>query len=149
MNYATGYALNTNEIFTNFPTKKMKMTAKECEELIGNRHKEKIAKIIFKACVDMVLDDVIDNNVFHLPTRSRKAELAVQEFKEDKFVECRKRGKFRDVDFLNSDFKGYQMVFNLQSMGVIRQKLVYLDSQHKDRITKNTNNGMRYYGQIC
>lgn len=32
MNYATGYALNTNELFLNFPNKKLKMTAKECEE---------------------------------------------------------------------------------------------------------------------
>lgn len=39
-----GHALNAEELLFNFPTKKLKMTAKECEELIGNRHKEKIAE---------------------------------------------------------------------------------------------------------
>ena len=43
MNYATGYAMNIDELFFSFPTKKMKMTSKACEEFIGNRHKEVIA----------------------------------------------------------------------------------------------------------
>ena len=62
MNYATGYAMNTEDLFLSFPTKKMEMTAKACEELIGNRHKEVIAKKIFKSALNMVLEDIIENN---------------------------------------------------------------------------------------
>ena len=95
MNYATGYALNTNELFLNFPNKKLKMTAKECEEMIGNRHKEFIAKQVFRACVAMVLDDIIENNAtFKLPTRVKKAEIGMKRFERDEFTKCRQNGRW-------------------------------------------------------
>ncbi len=146
MNYATGYALNTNELFLNFPNKKLKMTAKECEEMIGNRHKEFIAKQVFKACVAMVLDDIIENNAtFKLPTRVKRAEIGMKRFEREEFTKCRQNGKFSNVNFLNSNFSGYQMAFNFQSAGVMREKLIYLDPVHKDKITKYTNEGKSYY----
>ncbi len=146
MNYATGYALNTNELFLNFPVKKLKLTAKECEELIGNRHKEYIAKKVFKACVGLVLNDIIENNAtFELPTSSKKAQLGMKRFEREEFTKCRQNGKFQDVDFLESNFSGYQIAFKFQSRGVQREKLIYLDSTNKNKITKNTNNGKSYY----
>ena len=146
MNYATGYALNTNQIFNNFPTDKLKMTAKECEELIGNRHKEVIAKQIFKACVGMVLDDIIENSAtFKLSTRSKKAELYMKRYSDDDFIKCRQNGKFEDVSYIASNFSGHQMSFMYQQAGVIREKPVYLDTKHKDKITKYTNEGKSYY----
>lgn len=146
MNYATGYAMNTEDLFLSFPTKKMEMTAKACEELIGNRHKEVIAKKIFKSAVGMVLNDIIENNVtFNLPTHSKKAELFMKRFEKDKFAEARKNGKWQDVDFLLSDFCAYQIVFHFQSKGIMRNKLVYLDSTNRDKITDYTNQGKQYY----
>lgn len=37
------------------------------------------------------------------------------------------------------------MAFNFQSAGVMREKLIYLDPAHKNRITKYTNEGKSYY----
>lgn len=146
MNYATGHALNAEELFLNFPTKKLKMTAKECEEIIGNRHKEKIAEDVFKACVSMVIEDIINNNVtFELPTRAKKTTLKMKRYDRDEFIECRQNGKFQNVSFLDSNFTAYQMAFQFQNAGVFREKLIYLDSRHRDEITKNTNNGKSYY----
>lgn len=146
MNYATGYAINTNELFMSFPTKKMLMTAKACEELIGNRHKETIAKQIFKSAVNMVLDDIIENNAtFILPTKSKRAELGIKRFNKEQFSQARRNGKWMDVDFLSSNFSAYQMVFKFQSQGVMREKLIYLDPKHRDKITEYTNKGKQYY----
>lgn len=146
MNYATGYALNTNELFTNFPTEKLKMTTKECEKLIGNRHKEYLAKQVFKACVGLVLDDIIENSVtFQLPTRSKKAEMYMKRYSDDQFIECRQNGKFNDVQFLNSDFSGHQIEYKYQIAGVMKNKPIYLDSKHKNKITEYTNQGKSYY----
>lgn len=145
MRYATGHALNTNELMLNFPTKKLKITAKECEDLIGNRHKEQIAKQVFKACVGMVIDDVINDNVtFKLPTRARQSEICMKRYDRDEFIKCRQNGKFSDVDFLQSNFTGHQLCFNYQQAGVMRQKLIYLDSNNKQKITDNTNKGKKY-----
>lgn len=146
MNYATGYALNIHDIFSNFDCSKLKLTSKECEKLIGNRHRENIAKDIFKSAIKLVLDDIINNNVtFLLPTRSKKAELYMKRFNKDQFSKARRYGKWSDVDFLSSNFSSYQMSFKFQSAGVIREKLVYLDPVNKKKITNNTNNGKQYY----
>lgn len=146
MNYATGYAMNIDELFISFPTNKMELSAKECEQLIGNRHKETIAKAIFKSALSMVIEDIIENNVtFLLPTKSKKAELKMKRFTRDKFSKARRNGKWSKVDFLTSNFCAYQIVFNFQSQGVMREKLIYLDSKHRDKITDYTNKGKQYY----
>lgn len=146
MNYATGYALNINEIFSLFKTSKMTMSTKACEELIGNRHKEKVAQSVFKHALSLVIDGIIDNgDIFSLPTRSRKSELKMKRFDRETFAKARRAGKWQDVDFLISNFSAYQMILELQSKGITRQKLVYLDSTHRDRITENTNKGVQYF----
>lgn len=146
MNYATGYAINIDELFLSFPTQKMKLTAKACEELIGNRHKEVIAKKIFKSAISLVLEDIIENNAtFILPTRVKKADLHMKRFDRNKFSKARRNGKWNKVDFLASNFCAYQIVFNFQSQGVMREKLIYLDPEHRDKITDYTNQGRQYY----
>ena len=46
---------------------------------------------------------------------------------------------------LTSNFSAYQVVFNFQSQGVMREKLIYLDPEHRDRITDYTNKGKQYF----
>lgn len=146
MNYATGHALNISEIFSTFDVKKLDVSSKECEELIGERHKERLAQKIFKHAIDLVLDDIIDNNAtFSLPTASRKAEMKMKRFNKKEFAKARKNGKWLDVDFLSSNFSAYQIVLEFQSKGIMREKLVYLDPAHKNRITEHTNNQKQYY----
>lgn len=146
MNYATGHALNTSEIFSTFNVRKLKVSPKACEELIGERHKEKLAQKIFKHSIDLVLNDIIDNNAtFNLPTASRKAEMRMKRFDKETFAKARRHGKWKDVDFLASNFSAHQIIFKFQSKGVMREKLVYLNSTHRDRITEHTNNQKQYY----
>lgn len=146
MNYATGYALNVKDLFRSFDIKRLKLTAKECEELIGNRHKEKIVYDVFKYAVKLVLDDIIQNSTrFSLPTGAKICILGMKRFKDDQFSQARRSGKWKDVDFLASNFTGYQMNFNFMSRGIMREKLVYLDSQNRDIITEQTNEGRQYY----
>jgi len=55
----------------------------------------------------MVLDDVIENSdVFELPTRSRKCEIYMKEVKDEDFKKARRKRKWRDIDFLASNFTG-------------------------------------------
>lgn len=146
MNYATGYAMNINDLFMSFPTNKLSLSSKTCEELIGNRHKETIAKQIFKSAINLVLDDIIENNAtFILPTKSKKAELYMKRFNREEFSKARRNGKWNKVDFLTSNFCAYQIIFHFQSQGVMREKLIYLDPKHRDKITDYTNMGKQYY----
>ena len=56
-----------------------------------------------------------------------------------------KRGKWVDVDFLASNFTGYQLAMSIKSKKrPEKEKLIYLGYKHKDRITELTNEGKRY-----
>lgn len=146
MNYATGYALTAKDLFKSFDTSRLKLTAKQCEELIGNRHKERIVHDVFKYAVKLVIDDIIHNNAtFNLPTGAKTCTLSMRRFKGSEFQQARRAGKWKDIDFLASNFTAYQMNLSLMSGGIIRDKLVYLDNQNKDLITGYTNEGRQYY----
>lgn len=150
MRYATGHAINVPELFCSFKKERLEMTSKECEELMGDRHKEDAVNRIFSTCAALIVEDVIKGDTFKLPLlKGKQAEIAMHEFNGDKFTKCRQNGKFEDVDFLASNFRGYQMIFNFQWGDTIRKKLIYLDPAHKDEITKQTNLGKIYYGQMC
>lgn len=146
MNYATGYALTAKDLFKSFDIGRLNLTAKKCEELLGNRHKERIVHEVFKYAVKLVLDDIIHNNAsFSLPTGAKTCILSMRRFKDSEFQQARRAGKWKDVDFLASNFTAYQMNLSLMSGGIIRDKLVYLDNQNKDSITDYTNEGKQYY----
>ena len=146
MNYALGYAFNIHDMFANFDTSKLDLETKKCEELIGNRHKEVIAKKVFKYAVKLVIDDVINNSArFELPTGGKKSFIAMKKFSGDDFKNARRHGKWKDIDYLNSNFSSYSMIFNYQNHGIFKEKLVYLDNINKDIITENTNAGKQYY----
>lgn len=146
MNCALGYAFNIHDMFANFDTSKLDLETKKCEELIGNRHKEVIAKKVFKYAVKLVIDDVINNSArFELPTGGKKSFIAMKKFSGDDFKNARRHGKWKDIDFLNSNFSAYSMIFNYQNHGIFKEKLAYLDNINKDIITENTNAGKQYY----
>jgi hypothetical protein len=61
------------------------------------------------------------------------------------FKNAVKYGKWRDVDFLTSNFTGYQLSLKTKSSKrPEKEKTIYLDYKHKDRITELTNEGKRY-----
>jgi len=60
--WSTGCAFSIDDIFENFPYKKLKITCNDCEKIINDRHRDKLVKRIFKAALEAVLNDVIDNN---------------------------------------------------------------------------------------
>ena len=143
---ALGYALSTKDLFRNFPTDKLKLTYKQ-HAAIRNKNGRRVLMVeVFSACISLVLDDIIENNViFQLPTKSKKSEIRMKKYTGEDFINCRKHGKFSKVNFLTSNFTGYQLELWLQTAGVMRSKPIYLNGKRKDRITELTNQGKSYY----
>ena len=95
----------------------------------------------------MVVDDIIDNNVhFKLPGLGRtQAYMYMKRTEGKKFKKAFKNGKWNDVDFLTSNFSGYQLALEMQSEKRLpRQKDIYLSAQDKQRIIDHTNAGKQY-----
>lgn len=146
-NYALGHAFTLHDLFMNFPVRKLKMTPEQCKEIYSDGSKRDLAASIFAKCLEKVVDDIIENNVhFKLPSMGgTQSYIYVNRTYGDRFKRAFKKGKWRDVDFITSNFCGYQLVFKMESEKRLpRQKNIYLTGEYKQKLTDNTNNGKQY-----
>lgn len=141
---AFGYAINAQQLFAKFPTKKMKIKRNECLEKY-RCHRRDLATRIFKEAYKQVLTDIVDNNItFQLPGKLGSAEIRMKAHKGEEFMFLRKLGKYLNIDFLKSNFTGYQIYFFRNYDGYTIEKPIYLTHQLRDKIVENTNNGKVY-----
>ena len=146
-NYAMGHCFTGKDIFNNFPVNKLKMSKEQCIATYPDGSKRDLAASIFTRSVQMVVDDIINNNVdFKFPTLGQtQAYLRMKRTTGQNFKKAFKNGKWNDVDFLTSNFSGYQIVLDMESKKrTTRQKDIYLSPKDRDRITENTNLGKQY-----
>ena len=146
-NYAMGHAFTGKDLFMNFPVDKLQMSKEQCIEIYPDGNKRDLAEQIFIKSVQMVVDDIIDNNVhFKLPGLGRtQAYMYMKRTEGKKFKKAFKNGKWNDVDFLTSNFSGYQLALEMQSEKRLpREKTIYLSAKDKQRIIDHTNNGKQY-----
>lgn len=142
---ALGHCFFLPDLFENFDMRRLTMSCKDYSKFACDRHREDIVYKIFKDSVQMVINDVIENNVtFQLPTGKRPAEIHMQKFTDDQFMEMKKNGAFKGVDFLKSYFTGYQVYFYMNGGGHQRKKPIYVRHDYRDRISQKTNEGMQY-----
>lgn len=146
-NYAMGHCFTGKDLFNNFPVNKLKMSKEQCIATYPDGSKRDLAASIFTRSVQMVIDDIINNNVdFKFPTLGQtQAYLRMKRTTGQNFKKAFKNGKWNDVDFLTSNFSGYQIVLDMESKKrTTRQKDIYLSPKDRDRITENTNLGKQY-----
>lgn len=145
--YATGHAFSLKDIFANFPVNKLKMTPEECKEIYSDGSKRDLAASIFAESVELVINDIINNNThFKFPgIGGNQAYLYMKRTEGRDFKKAFKAGKWNDVDFITSNFSGYQIVLEtINSKKLPKRKNVYLSPKYRDLITDNTNLGKQY-----
>ena len=146
-NYAMGHCFTGKDLFNNFPVNKLKMSKEQCVATYPDGSKRDLAASIFTRSVQIVVDDIINNNVdFKFPTLGQtQAYLRMKRTTGQNFKKAFKNGKWNNVDFLTSNFSGYQIVLDMESKKrTTRQKDIYLSPKDRDRITENTNLGKQY-----
>lgn len=146
-NFAMGHTFSSQELFHNFPINKLKMDYDTVKKIYSDGDKRSLSASIFNKGMQLIVEDIIENNVhFMLPTTgSNEAYLYMKKTSGDNFKKAVRRGKWRDVDFLSSNFSGYQLALSIKSKKrPEKEKPIYLGYKHKDRITELTNEGKRY-----
>ena len=144
---ALGHAFRAKELFQNFPLSKMKLTKEDCLKEYSDGNKRDLAASIFVRSVEIVTDDIIENNVqFKFPGLGTTQEyLQMKRTEGSDFKDAFKRGKWRDIDFIKSNFCGYQLSLIMESLKrPIREKLIYLSKNKKEKITEYVNKGKQY-----
>lgn len=145
--FAMGHTFSTQEIFHNFPIGKLKMDYDKVKEIYTDGDKRSLSASIFTRGLQLIIEDIIENNVcFLLPNLGvKEMSLYMDKKQGEEFKQAVRRGKWRDVDFLTSNFTGYQLALVIKNKKKPeKKKTIYLDYKHKDRITQLTNEGKRY-----
>lgn len=145
--FAMGHTFSARDIFHNFPIDKLKMDYDVVRSIYSDGDKRSLSASIFSKGMQLIVEDIIENNVhFLLPTLgNNEAYLYMKKTSGNDFKNAVKRGKWRDVDFLTSNFTGYQLALSVKSKKrPEKEKPIYLGYKHKDRITELTNDGKRY-----
>ena len=145
--FAMGHTFSARDIFHNFPIDKLKMDYDVVRSIYSDGDKRSLSASIFSKGMQLIVEDIIENNVhFLLPTLgNNEAYLYMKKTSGNDFKNAIKRGKWRDVDFLTSNFTGYQLALSVKSKKrPEKEKPIYLGYKHKDRITELTNDGKRY-----
>ena len=144
---ALGHAFNTQDLFHNFPINKLKIDYDTVKKIYPDGDKRSLSASIFNRGMQLIIEDIIENNVhFLLPNLGTKESyLYMDKTQGEQFKKAFKKGKWNDIDFLTSNFTGYQLALSIQSpKRPKKEKLIYLGCKHKDRITELTNEGKRY-----
>lgn len=142
--WATSYALKADELYTSFPTKKyMSMKAKELPSRFNGDFKVMYGEM-FRYFMYLLIKDVIENQVTFKfpPTGDGSSWIEMTPISGDDFIKARQNGAFQDVDFLVSDFTGYQLTYRKSNRYGSWRKRIFVSSKYRDRITELTNKGV-------
>lgn len=144
--YALGCAFNIHDLFYNFPYKKLKLSCKDCINIIGDPHRDLLVKRVFRESLKLVIQDIVTRNVtFWLPlTGTKKCNMHMKRVMGKDFQRLRRTGKWNNIDFINSNFSGYEIGFYMLGNRTPRVKTVYVNKQTRETITNNTNQGKQY-----
>lgn len=146
-NFAMGHTFSSQELFYNFPIKKLKIDYDTVKKIYSDGDKRSLSASIFNKGMQLIIEDIIENNIyFLLPVLgTNEAYLYMDKTSGNDFKKAVRSGKWRDIDFLTSNFTGYQLALSVKSKKrPEKKKTIYLGYKHKDRITELTNEGKRY-----
>lgn len=145
MRLKTGYAFNCKDLFENFNIKYIKTSPNILKKFYKTKEKKEMAVKVFLYAIRLILQDIIENNItFALPSR-RRSQIQMGSISGDSFKEARKNGKFKDVDFMESNFTGYHLEYVYWTKHSEKRKQIYVDKELKSKITEQSNNGKRYF----
>lgn len=146
MFWKTGYCFTQKDLFDNFNLKKLKIKRDTVTKKYGCNSKQKFCGKVFTYCLYLILLDIIEKNAtFVLPTKGKEACIQVKSFSGPLFQKLYSAGKFHGIDFLASNFTGYQIFFRYRANEGFREKPIYISKKLKDVFYENINNGKAYY----
>lgn len=146
MKYISQHALVCGDLFLNSEPSEWGVN----ETLVRKKHRrgrKTFCGYVFAYFMMLVFLDIIENNVtFEFPTKkSSKAFLYVKCIDGDRFKKEYSIGRFRGIDFLASNFKGYQIYYQYHSKNFMNEKPVYISEEFKNLFYNNINQGKQYY----
>ena len=144
------HALTTEDLFREINPKWFK--GGHCgswfKKYFGEGLEKRLAAKIFNTGLYEILLDIINNNVtFVLPTRiGNYGEICAESITGEDFIEMYKKGSFKNIDFVKSNFTANQLFFKYRRRdNTYGKKPIYLHGYLKDKLDELTEQGKQYY----
>lgn len=146
MRYKTGYCFTAKELYetTNPSRWNVTDTLAQSNNIIS---RYVLCGYVFVYFIYLVFRDIIYNNItFELPMiGGKEGRFYVKCFQDEDFRRLYSGGKFLGIDFLKSEFKGYQIFFQWKYKYTIKEKPIYVSNNLKNVLYQKVNEGKQYY----
>lgn len=146
MQYHTKYCFTARELYETTNPSKWNITD-TFVQAHGHRDRYTFCGYVLVYFFYLVFLDIIKNNItFEFPmTGGYSASIYVKCFQDEDFRRLYAGGKFLGIDFIASEFKGYQMFYQWRCHNRIKEKPIYINNKLKHWFYTQINNGKQYY----
>lgn len=143
--YALGHAFNAKQLVESFDINKLHFNTTLCKQLTGHTKRRDLVSTIFRTTLFLIIDDIINDSInFKCPGCRLPTYLYMKRVEGNAFKQARQRGRWFDIDLLESNFSSAMLVFDSQKKGFRKTRNVYLDSNRRDKIIEKVNSGFVY-----
>lgn len=147
-NWFLSYGVSPYQLYTNYLGKHTvdlkHIELLQCERSWGSL--QAAFASMFKYLFLLIVQDIIENGItFQLPhTTKNKCYIEMIPVSGEEFKKAYRLGAFQDVDFLASNFTGYNLRFRMTTKYGSWCKRIYVTRKYKQRITELTNQGRKW-----
>lgn len=105
------------------------------------KNKNVLGGKLFARMFGMIIKDIIENNCsFQLPTNKRIAYIQLKAITGDMFIKMYQNGSFNGLDFLASNYTGYEFIFRWMSKDGWKEKPIYPSTFFTQELYQKINN---------
>jgi len=146
MYYKTAYCFTAWDLYNDFNYKQIKVNKKTIIANYGVETRQELCGRVLVYLFYLIISDIIKNNItFIWKIKTREMMIHVKSITGENFKQMYRKGCFMGIDFLSSNFTGYQICFRYDYKSGVREKPLYINSKLKDIFYANINDGKQYY----
>lgn len=99
----------------------------------------------FKYCLSIIFNYILDNKVRFIIPNVPESYIDFEVVDGDAFIEQRQKGRFKETDFIESDFTGYALRYYFKGKAYQKNFPIYLGGALKKKFLNGINSGEKYF----
>ena len=99
----------------------------------------------FKYCLGLIFNYILDNRVRFIIPHVPESYIDFEIVTGDMFVEQRQKGRFGEIDFIESDFTGYAVRYYFKTKAYQKAYPIYFGGALKEKFLTGINSGTKFY----
>jgi len=99
----------------------------------------------FKYCLGLIFNYILDNRVRFIIPHVPESYIDFEVVTEEMFVNQRQKGRFKEIDFIESDFTGYAVRYYFKTKAYQKAYPIYFGGELKKKFLTGINTGIKYY----